>query len=350
MSSPYVQSDENEEKPIENKGFNGEVGEDTVKLKQRDQVLDSALRPQSFDEYVGQKTVKENLKVLLKAAKERNHQPEHLLFYGPPGLGKTTISHLVAKTLGANMKTTSGPAIEKVGDLASILTNLESGDVLFIDEIHRLNKMIEEVLYPAMENGVIDIIIGKGPAARTIQLDIPPFTLVGATTRVALLSAPLRSRFSGGVFRLENYSIDEIMQIVNRSAKILGIEMETDASEEIAKRSRSTPRTANYLLKRTRDLAQINKSPVNKEIVQKVVDMLEIDEWGMNQVDRNLLITIIKNFNGGPVGLSTLAASLSEEAETIEEVIEPYLLQIGMLERTSRGRVATPKAIEFLGL
>jgi Holliday junction DNA helicase RuvB len=350
MSSPYVQSDENEENPIENKAFSGEVGEESVKLKQRDQVLDSALRPQSFDEYVGQKTVKENLKVLLKAAKERNHQPEHLLFYGPPGLGKTTISHLVAKTLGANMKTTSGPAIEKVGDLASILTNLESGDVLFIDEIHRLNKMIEEVLYPAMENGVIDIIIGKGPAARTIQLDIPPFTLVGATTRVALLSAPLRSRFSGGVFRLENYSIEEIMQIVNRSAKILGIEMEEDASEEIAKRSRSTPRTANYLLKRTRDLAQINKTAVTKDVVQKVVDMLEIDEWGMNQVDRNLLITIIKNFNGGPVGLSTLAASLSEEAETIEEVIEPYLLQIGMLERTSRGRVATPKAIEFLGL
>ncbi len=350
MSSPYKQADENEEKDLGNKGFVGDVGEDTIKLKQRDQVLDSALRPQSFDEYVGQKTVKENLKVLLKAAKERNHQPEHLLFYGPPGLGKTTISHLVAKTLGANMKTTSGPAIEKVGDLASILTNLESGDVLFIDEIHRLNKMIEEVLYPAMENGVIDIIIGKGPAARTIQLDIPPFTLVGATTRVALLSAPLRSRFSGGVFRLENYSIDEIMQIVNRSAGILGIEMEEDASEEIAKRSRSTPRTANYLLKRTRDLAQINKTAVTKEVVQKVVDMLEIDEWGMNQVDRNLLITIIKNFNGGPVGLSTLAASLSEEQETIEEVIEPYLLQIGMLERTSRGRVATQKAIDFLGL
>ena len=345
MSSAYKQTDENEEKPLENKAFPG-----SNQAKQRDQVLDSALRPQTFDEYVGQKTVKENLKVLLAAAKERNHQPEHLLFYGPPGLGKTTISHLVAKTLGANMKTTSGPAIEKVGDLASILTNLEHGDVLFIDEIHRLNKMIEEVLYPAMENGVIDIVIGKGPAARTIQLDIPPFTLVGATTRVALLSAPLRSRFSGGVFRLENYSEDEIKQIVNRSAKILGIDIDNEASTEIAKRSRSTPRTANYLLKRTRDMAQINKTGVTKDIVQKVVDMLEIDEWGMNQVDRNLLITIIKNFNGGPVGLSTLAASLSEEAETIEEVIEPYLLQIGMLERTPRGRVATPKAIEFLGI
>ncbi len=345
MSSIYKQEDENEEKPLENKAFS-----ENQQAKQRDQVLDSALRPATFDEYVGQKTVKENLKVLLAAAKERNHQPEHLLFYGPPGLGKTTISHLVAKTLGANMKTTSGPAIEKVGDLASILTNLEHGDVLFIDEIHRLNKMIEEVLYPAMENGVIDIVIGKGPAARTIQLDIPPFTLVGATTRVALLSAPLRSRFSGGVFRLENYSEEEIKKIVDRSAKILSIEIEEEAGKEIAKRSRSTPRTANYLLKRTRDLAQINKTAVTKEIVQKVVDMLEIDEYGMNQNDRNLLSIIIKNFNGGPVGLSTLAASLSEEAETIEEVIEPYLLQIGMLERTPRGRVATQKAIDFLGL
>jgi Holliday junction DNA helicase RuvB len=345
MSSVYKQNDDDNEKPIENKGF-----VEFQQAKQRDQVLDSALRPQTFDEYVGQKTVKENLKVLLAAAKERNHQPEHLLFYGPPGLGKTTISHLVAKTLGANMKTTSGPAIEKVGDLASILTNLEHGDVLFIDEIHRLNKMIEEVLYPAMENGVIDIVIGKGPAARTIQLDIPPFTLVGATTRVALLSAPLRSRFSGGVFRLENYSEEEIKQIVNRSAKILNIEIDNEGATEIAKRSRSTPRTANYLLKRTRDLAQINKTPVNKEIVQKVVDMLEIDEYGMNQIDRNLLITIVKNFNGGPVGLSTLAASLSEESETIEEVIEPYLLQIGMLERTPRGRIATQKAKDFLGL
>ncbi len=345
MSSIYKQQDENEEKPLQNKDFS-----ENQQVKQRDQVLDSALRPQTFDEYVGQKTVKENLKVLLAAAKERNHQPEHLLFYGPPGLGKTTISHLVAKTLGANMKTTSGPAIEKVGDLASILTNLEHGDVLFIDEIHRLNKMIEEVLYPAMENGVIDIVIGKGPAARTIQLDIPPFTLVGATTRVALLSAPLRSRFSGGVFRLENYSEAEIKQIVDRSAKILGVDINEDGTKEIAKRSRSTPRTANYLLKRTRDLAQINKTSVTKEIVQKVVDMLEIDEWGMNQNDRNLLTIIIKNFNGGPVGLSTLAASLSEEAETIEEVVEPYLLQIGMLERTPRGRVATQKAIDFLGL
>jgi Holliday junction DNA helicase RuvB len=335
---------------VNNKGFVDGIEKTERKEKIRDQVLDSALRPQTFDEYIGQKTVKENLKILLEAAKERNHQPEHLLFYGPPGLGKTTISHLVAKTLGANMKTTSGPAIEKVGDLASILTNLESGDVLFIDEIHRLNKMIEEVLYPAMESGVIDIIIGKGPAARTIQLDIPPFTLVGATTRVAMLSGPLRSRFSGGVFRLENYSVPEIKQIVKRSAKILDIEIDDEAAEEIAKRSRSTPRTANYLLKRARDMAQVKKLPISKKIVQEVTDMLEIDEFGMNQNDRNLLIAIIKKFNGGPVGVNTLAASLQEEIETLEEVVEPYLLQIGMLERTPRGRTVTEKAKTFLGL
>lgn len=358
MSSVYKQEDQDKEEGIGNtsvfqntiKNSEENLGSET---KQRDQILDSALRPQTFDEYVGQETIKNNLHILLQAAKERNHQPEHVLFYGPPGLGKTTIAHLVAKTLGANMKTTSGPAIEKVGDLASILTNLESGDVLFIDEIHRLNKMIEEVLYPAMESGVIDIIIGKGPAARTIQLDIPPFTLVAATTRVALISSPLRSRFSGGVYRLENYSEQEIQKIVKRSAKILGIDLEdggeNSATREIAKRSRSTPRTANYLLKRARDLAQIRKSKITKQIVEEVVTLLEIDEYGMNQIDRNLLITIIENFKGGPVGLNTLAASLGEEMETIEEVVEPYLLQIGMLERTTRGRVATEKAIGHIG-
>lgn len=345
----YKQTDKSNTDNSEEK-FEDVVEKNERKEKVRDQVLDSALRPQTFEEYIGQKTVKENLKILLAAAKERNHQPEHLLFYGPPGLGKTTISHLVAKTLGANMKTTSGPAIEKVGDLASILTNLESGDVLFIDEIHRLNKMIEEVLYPAMESGVIDIIIGKGPAARTIQLDIPPFTLVGATTRVAMLSGPLRSRFSGGVFRLENYSVEEIKQIVERSAKILNIEIDEEAAQEIAKRSRSTPRTANYLLKRARDMAQVKKQSISKKIVQDVTDMLEIDEYGMNQNDRNLLIAIIKKFNGGPVGVNTLAASLQEEIETLEEVVEPYLLQVGMLERTPRGRTATEKAKTFLGL
>jgi Holliday junction DNA helicase RuvB len=246
------------------------------------------------------------------------------------------------------MKVTSGPAIEKVGDLASILTNLEPGDVLFIDEIHRLNKMIEEVLYPAMESGVIDIIIGKGPAARTIQLDIPPFTLVAATTRVAMISSPLRSRFSGGVFRLENYSPDEIEKIVTRSAGILGIPIDISGSKEIAKRSRSTPRTANYLLKRSRDLAQIKKSVLHSDIVKEVLQMLEIDEFGMNQQDRNYLSIIIDNFRGGPVGVSTISASLNEEEETVEEVVEPYLLQIGMIERTPRGRVATDKALEYM--
>jgi holliday junction DNA helicase RuvB len=315
---------------------------------QRDQVLDSSLRPQSFEEYVGQDLIKKNLNVLLSAAKERNHQPEHILFYGPPGLGKTTLSHLVAKSLGANMKSTSGPAIEKVGDLASILTNLEPGDVLFIDEIHRLNKMIEEVLYPAMESGVIDIIIGKGPAARTIQLDLPAFTLVAATTRLALLSSPLRSRFSGGIYRLEHYKIDEIEKIIQRSSKILGVELSLEASNEIAKRARSTPRTANYIVKRVRDYAQVYKQNIDRELVSGVMSMLEIDNLGLTQQDRNLLKVIIDNFKGGPVGLNTLSASLSEEEETIEDVIEPYLLQIGLLERTPRGRMVTEKGIKHI--
>jgi holliday junction DNA helicase RuvB len=315
---------------------------------QRDQVLDSSLRPQTFDEYVGQDLIKKNLNVLLSAAKERNHQPEHILFYGPPGLGKTTLSHLVAKSLGANMKSTSGPAIEKVGDLASILTNLEPGDVLFIDEIHRLNKMIEEVLYPAMESGVIDIIIGKGPAARTIQLDLPAFTLVAATTRLALLSSPLRSRFSGGIYRLEHYKIEEIEKIILRSAKILGVDLDSEASNEIAKRARSTPRMANYIVKRVRDYAQVYKKSIDRQLVADVMTMLEIDDLGLTQQDRNLLKMIIDNFKGGPVGLNTLSASLSEEEETIEDVIEPYLLQIGLLERTPRGRTVTDKAIEHI--
>lgn len=306
--------------------------------------LDQTLRPKTWDEYVGQEKIKKNLKILLQAAKERGHTPEHILFYGPPGLGKTTLSHLIALEMGGQMKITSGPAIDKVGDLASILTNLSPGDILFIDEIHRLNKMIEEVLYPAMESGVLDIIIGKGPSARTIQLELPPFTLIAATTRVALLSSPLRSRFSGGVFRLEFYSDEEIAQIVKRSASILGFDIETAALEEIAKRSRYTPRTANYFLKRCRDLAQVTKKTLDKKIVDETLKLLEIDSKGLTAADRDILRTIITKFKGGPVGLSTIAASLSEEIATIEDINEPYLMSLGFLERTPRGRVATDAA------
>ncbi|OGD67121.1 Holliday junction DNA helicase RuvB [Candidatus Campbellbacteria bacterium RIFOXYC2_FULL_35_25] len=320
------------------------------KTEKDDLFLDNALRPAEWDEYIGQKIIKDNLKILLTAAKERNHQPEHILFYGPPGLGKTTLAHLVAKEIGAQMKITSGPAIEKVGDLASILTNLSAGDLLFIDEIHRLNKAIEEILYPAMESGSLDIIIGKGPSARTIQLELPPFTLISATTRIALLSSPLRSRFSGGTFRLEFYNDEEISKIIKQSAKILKIDIDAKTSLEIAKRSRFTPRTANFLLKRCRDFAQVNKSDLNKDTVDKTLLLLGIDELGLNESDRKLLETIINKFKGGPVGLNTLAAALSEEQATIEEVNEPYLIQLGLLDRTPRGRIATEKAYGHLNI
>ena len=312
--------------------------------------LDQTLRPNKWSDYVGQTKIKENLKILLQAAKEREQTPEHLLFYGPPGLGKTTLSHLVAGEMGGQMKITSGPAIDKVGDLASILTNLSAGDILFIDEIHRLNKMIEEVLYPAMESGVLDIIIGKGPSARTIQLELPPFTLVAATTRVALLSSPLRSRFSGGVFRLEFYDQNEIAQIIKRSAKILGFETQDSAVDEIARRSRFTPRTANYFLKRCRDFAQVNKRSLDKKAVKDTLELLEIDDQGLTVTDRQILDIIINKFNGGPVGLSTISASLGEETDAIEEINEPYLMRLGFLERTPRGRVATEMAYGHMGV
>ncbi|MBI5456244.1 Holliday junction branch migration DNA helicase RuvB [Candidatus Kaiserbacteria bacterium] len=311
--------------------------------------LDQALRPSDWKEYVGQATIKENLRILLTAAKGRKQQPEHVLLYGPPGLGKTTLAHLMSREIGASLRATSGPAIERVGDLAAILTNLSPGDVLFIDEVHRLNRTIEEVLYPAMEAGVLDIVIGKGPSARTVQLELPPFTLIAATTRISMLSAPLRSRFSGGTFRLAYYTEDEIAEVLRRSAKILGIEIDAESLKEISRRSRATPRTANYLLKRARDFAEVSGEPLNMKTVKKALALLEIDEIGLNQTDRDLLTVLIDKFKGGPVGLKTLAAALSEEEATLEEVNEPYLMQLGLLERTPRGRTVTEKGHAHLG-
>lgn len=305
--------------------------------------LDATLRPSLFDDYIGQETIKKNIQILLKASKERNSPPEHILLYGPPGLGKTTLAHLIAKELGSNLRVSSGPAIMKVGDLAAILTNLSPNDVLFIDEIHRLNKLIEEVLYPAMESGKLDIVIGKGPSARTIQLDLPPFTLIGATTRISLLSAPLRSRFSGGVHRLVYYKDEEIAKIVTRSASVLDAPINQEAAMSIARRSRFTPRIANYYLKRARDFAQVNKANIDKDVIDETLSMLEIDEYGMGITERMVLDAIVNTFNGGPVGLNTISAATGEEENTIEDVIEPYLIQIGMLERTPRGRKVTEK-------
>ncbi len=307
--------------------------------------LDYTLRPDVWDDYVGQDVIKANLHILLTAAKGRSHPPEHILLYGPPGLGKTTLAHLVAKELDAHMKITSGPAIEKVGDLASILTNIQPGDVVFIDEIHRLNKMVEEILYPAMESGVLDIIIGKGPSARTIQLELPPFTLIAATTRIALLSSPLRSRFSGGVHRLQFYSEEEIATILARSARLLDIAVPDASLAMIAERSRYTPRTANYFLKRIRDYAEVhNNAIVNDDVVSKTLQLLGVDHLGLTHSDRHILETIQDKFGGGPIGLKTLAAATGEEDSTIEEVIEPYLIQRGLLERTPRGRITTEHA------
>ncbi|MFP4022240.1 MAG: Holliday junction branch migration DNA helicase RuvB [Candidatus Paceibacterota bacterium] len=312
--------------------------------------LDKALRPKNWEDYVGQESIKENLEILIKAAKEREQSPEHILFYGPPGLGKTTLTHLIAKETGSQMKITSGPAIEKVGDLASVITNLSPNDVLFIDEVHRLNKSVEEVLYPAMESGSLDIILGKGPSARTIQLELPPFTLIAATTKISLISSPLRSRFSGGVFRLEFYKEEEIGEILKRSANMLGVEINENTVLDIARRSRFTPRSANYLLKRCRDYAQVHKkNSIDKSVAENVFSLLGIDGVGLTQADRLMLEVVIANFNGGPVGLNTIAASLCEEKGTLEEYNEPYLIQIGFLERTPRGRVVTQKAYQHLG-
>ncbi len=313
-----------------------------------EQFSDNVLRPQSFDEYIGQNHIKKNLSVLIGAAKERGHNPEHVLFYGPAGLGKTSLAHVIAREVGANIKITSGPSIERVGDLAAILTNLQPGDMLFIDEIHRLNKTIEEVLYPVMETGKLDIMIGKGPSARTVQLDLPPFTLLGATTRFGMLSAPLRSRFSGGAFRLEFYSPEEIGKIINRSANILRIDLPEHATESIAQKSRQTPRIANYLLRRVRDYAQMHGRDITPETVTEAFDMLGLDEHGLGNQDIIFLKTLSEKFGGGPVGVKNIATAMGEDDGTIEDVVEPYLIQLGFVERTSRGRLLTEKGKEYL--
>jgi len=315
--------------------------------QKEDSILDKTLRPTSFDEYFGQEKIKKNLRILIGAAQKRNETIEHILLYGGSGLGKTTLAHIIAKELNANIRITSGPAIEKTGDLASILTNLQPGDILFIDEAHRLNKLIEEYLYPAMEEYHLDIIIGKGPSARSIQLELPKFTLVAATTRISLLSSPLRNRF-GATYHLDFYEEKDIENILRRSGKILNIETDEEGIKEIAKRARKTPRVANRLLKRVRDYAQVHgRGQITKKIAQEALAMLEIDELGLESADRLILSTIIEKFNGGPVGIETLAAATFEEKDTICEIYEPYLMQIGFLARTPQGRIVTPLAYKY---
>ncbi|MDD3826798.1 MAG: Holliday junction branch migration DNA helicase RuvB [Anaerolineae bacterium] len=312
--------------------------------------LDVGLRPQKLDDYIGQDRVKENLRILIEAAQARSESLDHVLIYGPPGLGKTTLAHVIANEMGVNIRVTAGPVIERAGDLAAILTNLHKGDVLFIDEVHRLGRVVEEVLYPAMEDFSLDIVIGKGPGARSIRLSLPHFTVIGATTRLALMTAPLRARF-GAVYRLDFYDPAAMEAIVRRSATILDVEIDEAGVGEIARRARGTPRVANRLLKRVRDYAQVRAGgAITRDVAEEALVLLEVDPLGLDDIDRRVLYTIIEKFDGGPVGLETIAAALSEEADTIMDVVEPYLLQLGFLDRTPRGRVATRRAYEHLGI
>lgn len=319
-------------------------------LTEEDQKIEGTLRPQKMDDYIGQSKAKENLKIYIEAAKRRNDPLDHVLFYGPPGLGKTTLAGVIANEMGTHIKVTSGPAIEKPGDMAAILNGLSDGDVLFVDEIHRLNRQVEEVLYPAMEDYCIDIMIGKGPTAKSIRLDLPKFTLVGATTRAGLLSAPLRDRF-GVINRLEFYSVEELVQIIMHSAGILQVKIEPGGAVELARRSRGTPRLANRVLKRVRDFAQVRfDGVITEKVAIEALDLLDVDKLGLDHVDRNLLMTMIEKFGGGPVGLDTLAAATGEDPGTIEDVNEPYLIKNGLINRTPRGRVVTPLAYLHFGL
>ena len=319
-------------------------------ITEEDIKLEGSLRPQTLDDYIGQSKIKENLKVYITAAKQRGDALDHVLFYGPPGLGKTTLAGIIANEMGVHMKVTSGPAIEKPGEMAAILNNLQEGDVLFVDEIHRLNRQVEEVLYPAMEDFAIDIMIGKGSAARSIRLNLPKFTLVGATTRAGMLTAPLRDRF-GVMHRLELYTPEELKTIILRSASVLNVEIEEDGALELARRSRGTPRLANRLLKRVRDFAQVKyDGKITKKVADYALDLLDVDKYGLDHIDRTILLTMIEKFQGGPVGLDTLAAAISEDAGTLEDVYEPFLLKNGFIQRTPRGRIVTDLAYRHLGI
>lgn len=322
----------------------------STQIQEEDLKIEKSLRPQTLDDYIGQQKAKENLKIYIEAAKARGESLDHVLFYGPPGLGKTTLAGIIANEMGTHMKITSGPAIAKPGEMAAILSNLQEGDVLFVDEIHRLNRQVEEVLYPAMEDYVIDVVIGKGATARSIRLELPKFTLVGATTRAGLLSAPLRDRF-GVVHHLEFYTVDELKTIIIQSARTLGVEIDSEGAFEMARRSRGTPRLANRLLKRVRDFAEVKYDGViTKEVASFALDLLEVDKLGLDQSDRNILMTMIDKFAGGPVGLDTLAAAIGEDAGTIEDVYEPYLVKNGLINRTPKGRVVTDSAYLHFGI